>query len=48
LSYIIILELSPRTVQYYIENVKDRLGIITREELIQSGQLLKMSGLLDL
>lgn len=41
------LGLSRRTVQFYLENVKNKLGILSREELLQYGRLLKMSGFLE-
>lgn len=41
------LGLSPRTIQSYIENIKNRLGILTREELMKNGHVLKMAGFLN-
>ncbi len=41
------LGLSPRTVYFYLEHVKDKLGIFSRDELIQTGKLLEMSGFFD-
>jgi len=40
------LHLSPRTVQSYLENTKNKLGILSREELLECGKLLKMGGFL--
>lgn len=40
------LGLSHRTIQFYLNNAKNKLGIITREELMQSIDVLKMAGLL--
>ena len=34
------LELSPRTVEHYLENVKNKLGVYTRQELLQMSQSL--------
>jgi DNA-binding CsgD family transcriptional regulator len=41
------LELSHRTVQFYLENCKNKLGILSRAELIQSLKFLKLAGLLE-
>ena len=41
------LGLSFRTVQFYLENVKSKLGILSREELLQNSRLLKMGGFLE-
>lgn len=38
------LNLSPRTVEYYLENAKDKLGCLNRRELIKHGnQLIKLN-----
>lgn len=42
------LGLSPRTVQFYLENVKNKLGIFNREELVNSAKILNDAGLLTL
>ena len=42
------LGLSARTVQFYIENTKNKLGTMSRKELLENGRLLKMAGFLDL
>lgn len=41
------LGLSPRTIQSYIVNTKNKLGILTREELIENAKILKMAGFLN-
>lgn len=41
------LGISPRTVQSYMENIKNRLGVLTRKELIESGKILKLAGFLE-
>ncbi len=41
------LNLSVRTVQSYLENTKNKLGILSRGELLECGKLLKMGGFLD-
>jgi DNA-binding CsgD family transcriptional regulator len=38
------LGLSYRTVQFYTENVKNKLGLFTRKELIECAEILKMAG----
>lgn len=40
------LGLSPRTIQSYIVNAKNRLGILSREELLENAKILHMAGLL--
>lgn len=39
--------LSTRTVQNYLDIIKDKLGVSTKAELIQCGRLLKLANLLD-
>jgi len=41
------LNLSRRTVEFYIRNVKNKLGIFSKVELIECGRLLKLAGLLS-
>lgn len=40
------LGLSPRTIQFYLENAKNKLGTTSRAELIQNLEILKLIGLL--
>jgi DNA-binding CsgD family transcriptional regulator len=41
------LKLSPRTVQSYIENIKNKLGLSSREELLQTAKILEIAGIFD-
>ncbi|MBS0638188.1 MAG: helix-turn-helix transcriptional regulator, partial [Verrucomicrobia bacterium] len=40
------LGLSYRTIQSYIVNIKNKLGVLTRDELLEQGTRLKMAGFL--
>ncbi len=40
------LDLSPRTIQFYLDNAKNKLGILSRDELFESIHILKMAGYL--
>lgn len=39
--------ISSRTVEYHLENAKNKLGVFTRDKLHECARLLKMAGLLD-
>ncbi len=41
------LGLSLRTVEHYLDAVKDKLGVFNKKDLIKKGRILKISGLLD-
>ncbi|MCE5295278.1 MAG: LuxR family transcriptional regulator [Chlamydiales bacterium] len=41
------LDLSARTVQFYLENTKNKLGVLSRDELLHCGKLLKIGGFLE-
>ncbi len=42
------LGLSYRTIQSYIANIKNKLGVLTRDELLEQGMRLKMAGFLHI